>query len=128
MHRADDEACRDDRQDGEEPGKLVGDQEIDEDGTQQREHRSDRQVDAPRDDDEGLADREQAEQTDQIGGVRQVDRRDEARIHHRDRGADHEHEDEETELLLQHVAMPGLLVAPTASCITFSSLNSSRLK
>ena len=63
---------------------------------------------------------------DQICRVREVDGRDEARVHRRDRGADHEDQDEEAELLLQHGAAPLWRGAPTASCITFSSLKRSR--
>ena len=43
------------------------DQQIEEDDAEQGEHRADRQVDAAGDDDQPLADREQAEQADQVG-------------------------------------------------------------
>ena len=63
---------------------LVGGQQVDEDDAEQGEHGADRQVDAAGDDDEALADREDAEQADEVGRVRQVDGRDEARIEIRD--------------------------------------------
>ena len=47
---------------------AIGDQ-IDEHHAEQGDDRADRQLDAARDDDEGLRQREQAEQPDQICGV-----------------------------------------------------------
>ena len=63
-----------DDQDGQRPGQIVGHEKVDEDHAEQREHRSDRQVDAAGNDHEAFAEREQSEQSDQIGGVGQVDR------------------------------------------------------
>ena len=71
---------------------------------EQRDHRADRQLDAAGDDDEGLADGEQAEQADLVGGIGQVARQQETRIDQRHRGADHDDEDEEAEVLLEHRA------------------------
>ena len=46
--------------------------------------------------------REDAEQADEIGGVGEVDRRQEARVDERDDRADDEDQDEETQVFLQH--------------------------
>src|SRR5262249_12584412 len=72
-----------------------------------------------------LGEREQAEQPDQVGGVRQVDRRQEARVDQGDGGADHQDKQEEAEILLEHRASQ-LIRLPTASCRTFCSLKRSR--
>ena len=62
------------------PVEVVIDDQVDEDHAEQRDHRADRQLDPAGDDDEGLADGEQAEQADLVGGVGQVARQQEPRI------------------------------------------------
>ena len=53
------------------------------------------------------ADREQAEEADQVGDVREVDRREELRVDGRGDGADHEDQHEQAEILLKHArALP----------------------
>ncbi len=61
---------------------------------EQRNHRADRELDAAGDDDEGLTDRENAEQADLIGGVGDVIGQQEARIDDDD-GADDQDQDEQ---------------------------------
>ena len=71
--------------------------------------RADRQLDAAGDDDEGLADREQAEQADLVGGVGEVARQQEALVDQRHRRADDEDEEEEAEVfLLEHCRVPSV--------------------
>ena len=105
VREADDAAQRDHQRDGQRPGDVAVGEQIDEQHAQQRDHRAGRQFDAPRDDDEGLADREQAEQADQIGGVGDVDRRQEQRVDRRHHRADRQNENDKPNVLAQH-ALP----------------------
>src|SRR5262249_18249074 len=73
-------AADDDADEGERPGNVVVDDEVDEDRTEQRYQRADRQFDAAGDDDESLADGKDAEQADLVGGVRDVGGEEEALI------------------------------------------------
>ena len=86
---------------GRPPDALVGDQ-IDKDDAEQRDDRADRQLDAARDDHESLADGEYSEQTDQIGGVGDVDRRQEPGIDDRDHRPDDDDQHQQTQVFLQH--------------------------
>jgi hypothetical protein len=72
--------------------------EVDENHAEQRDDRADRQLDAARDDHEGLRHGEYAEQADQVRRARQVDRRQEARIDDRHHRSDDDDEDEEPEV------------------------------
>ena len=126
MHPAKDHAETDDDENGKEPGHVIVHEQVDEDDAEQGELRADRKVDAAGYDDEAFADREQAEQPDEIGGIRQIDRRDEARVEERHHGADDDDEQEKPEIFLQHHAALCSGPRATASRITFSSLNWSR--
>ena len=86
------------------PGQAVIDHEVGEDHADQREHRAHRELDAAGDDDQPLADREQAEQPDQVRHVDEVDRREEARVEGGREGADDQDQDEEAEVLLVHAS------------------------
>src|SRR6478735_9127936 len=99
--------------------------------TQQGEDRADRQVDAAGDDDDALAQREQAEQADQVRSVAEIDRRQEARVHEVHDAADHDDQQEQAEVFLHHddtASASWRSRRPTASRITFSSLNSLRAR
>ena len=102
VHRAERAAAEHDDDDGRHPVEVVIDDQVDEDGPEQGDHRADRQLDPAGDDDEGLADGEQAEQADLVGGIGQVARQQEPRIDQRHRGADHDDEDKKAEILLVH--------------------------
>src|SRR5262249_23627503 len=88
---------------GEPPRQLPGHQQVDVDDAEQRENRADGEVDAAGDDDEALADREQAEQPDQVRRVAEIDRRQEAGIEDGHDQADHQDQHQEPEILLQHL-------------------------
>src|SRR6185437_12267329 len=122
---------RDDDDHRKPPRHRVRYQQIDEDHAEQREDRTDRQVDTAGDDDNALAQREQAEQADQVGGVAEVDRRQEARIHEGYDAADHDDQQEQAEVFLHHADTASASWRsrlPTARRITFSSLNSVRAR
>jgi hypothetical protein len=102
MDQSHGDADQDDDGDGQRPVEAdIGDQ-VDKHDPQQSDDRSDRQLDAARDDDEGLGQREKAEQPDQIGRVGQVDGRQEAWIDTGDDRADDENQQEKTQILFQH--------------------------
>ncbi len=101
---------------------IVRDQ-VDEEHAEQRDHRAHRELDAAGDDHEALTDREEAEEADEVRGVGEVDRRDEARVDEGDDRADHQDQDEEPEVLLLHRRLHG---RPTASWSTACSEKSSR--
>jgi hypothetical protein len=100
VHRAERTAAEHDDDDRQPPVEVMIDDEIDEDGAEQRDHRANRQLDAAGDDHECLADGKQPEQSDLIGGIGKVGWQQEARIDERHRGADHDDEDEKAEILL----------------------------
>ncbi|BAB51502.1 mll4969 [Mesorhizobium japonicum MAFF 303099] len=106
MHQADDGAKRDDQHEGQRPVQFAHGDEVDEQCSQQRHHRADRQLDAAGDDDEGLADRQDAEQADQVRGVGKVDRQEEARIDDGHDRADHQDQDQQAEIFLAHRRLP----------------------
>ena len=74
------------------------DNQVDEQDAEQRDHRADRQLDSPDDDDEGLGDGEDAEQTDLVGGVGEIAGQQEAWIDEGDDGADHQDQDEQAQV------------------------------
>ena len=114
---------------GEPPGDLACDQQVDEDDAEQGEHRADRELDAAGDDDEACADREQAEQADQVRRVATRLIGDMKRgLMRATTSADHQDQDQQAEILLQHRTASASCRSrrPTASRITFSSLNSAR--
>src|SRR4029077_19814512 len=68
----------------------------------------------------------QAEQADQVGGIGEIERRQEARVQKCHDGADHQDQQEQAEVFLQHDLLSQFRVLPTASCSTLCSLNRSR--
>src|SRR5699024_10869432 len=101
MDDAHDEADGEHGDPGQRPGNgPVGD-EIDENDAEQRDHRADRQLDAAGDDDEALPDGEDAEKSDEVGGVGDVDGGEEARIDQRDHRSHHDDQDQKPQILFQ---------------------------
>ena len=88
MQEAKDDPRDEDQDRREDPVDAIAVQKLDEDHPEERENRPDRKVDAASDDDETLADREQPVEADQIRGVGNVERRDEAGVDHRHDGPD----------------------------------------
>ena len=76
------------------------DDQVNEEHPEKRDHRSDRELDAAGDDDEGLGYRENAEQPYLVGGVGQVADQQEARIDQPDDRANHQDEDQQAEVFL----------------------------
>ena len=72
LQRAEHDAAEHHQQQRQRPGQPVDRQQIDEHDAKQREHRTDREVDAAGDDHQPFADRKDAEQADQVGHVEQV--------------------------------------------------------
>jgi hypothetical protein len=90
-----------DRQD-ELPGHAIVGHEVDEDHPDQREHRAHREVDAAGDDDHTDADREDAEEADEVRHVAEIDRRQEDRVEEGGDGTHDEDQHEEPEVFLLH--------------------------
>jgi hypothetical protein len=90
-----------DRQD-ELPGHALVGHEVDEDHADQGEHRAHREIDAAGDDDDADADREDAEEADQVRHVAEIDRRQEHRVEDRGDRTDDEDQHEEPEVFLLH--------------------------
>src|SRR5260370_7236895 len=125
MDRPQHDAAQNDHEHGDPQLQLQGHEQVDEDDAQQGEHRADREVDAAGDDDEALADREEAEQADQVRRIREVDRRDEARVQDGDDKAHNDDQEKEPEILFQHAPDPpsSISLLPTASPPPSSPLN-----
>src|SRR5262249_49185731 len=101
---------------------VVIDDQIDEEDAEQRDHRADGQFYTADDDDEGLGDGEDAEQSDLVQGVGEIADQQEARIDEGDDRADDEDQDQQAQVFL--VQDPLTYTSwPTASWSTLCSLN-----
>ena len=98
VHHTDRKPAGDNDCEGCNPVDVVIDNQVDEQDAEQRDHRADRQLDSPDDDDEGLGDGEDAEQPDLVGGVGEIAYQQEAWIDEGDDGADHQDQDEQAQV------------------------------
>src|SRR5262249_24708829 len=114
VHRADGKPAGDDDGEGGNPIDLVIDDQIDEQNAEQRDHRADRKFYSANDDDEGLGDGEDAEQSDLVGGVGEIADQKEARIDEGDDRADQKDQDKQAQVFLAQDSL-AYTAWPTAS-------------
>jgi hypothetical protein len=100
VHEPHSKAEGQDQERGQGPWNAAAGDEVDEDYPEKSDHRTDRKIDAAGDDDETLPDRKHAEEADQVGGVGDVDWREEPRVDERHDGTHHNDQDEESQVLL----------------------------
>ena len=103
MQGPEEASAGDDDDDGDHPIDVVVDDQIDEYRPEERDQRTDREIDAARDDGEGLADREYAEQADLVGGVGEVPRKQEPLVDQLDDGRpENQDQDKQAKVFLEH--------------------------